>query len=84
MKILLTGASGFIGGHILTALVKSYGSESITALTSKEISGINCVAYKSVQDFDLKPNFNFRIGAVARHALLERTTANSLAAVLEV
>ena len=36
------------------------------------------------QDFDLKPNFNFRIGAVARHALLERTAANSLATVLEV
>ena len=53
MKILLTGASGFIGGHILTALVKSYGRESITALTSKEISGINCVTYKSVQNFDL-------------------------------
>jgi len=59
MKILLTGASGFIGGHILTALVKSYGRESITALTSKEIPDINCITYKSVQDFDLnKTNFD--------------------------
>jgi UDP-glucose 4-epimerase len=59
MKILLTGASGFIGGYILTVLVKSYGRESITALTSKEISDINCITYKSVQDFDLnKTNFD--------------------------
>jgi UDP-glucose 4-epimerase len=59
MKILLTGASGFIGGHILTALVKSCGRESITALTSKEIPDINCITYKSVQDFDLnKTNFD--------------------------
>lgn len=37
-----------------------------------------------VQDFDLDRDFNLRIGAVARQALLERTAASSLAAVLEV
>ena len=32
--ILVTGASGFIGKHLLAALVKQYGSHNIIALTS--------------------------------------------------
>ncbi len=32
--ILVTGASGFIGKHLLAALVKQYGSQNIVALTS--------------------------------------------------
>lgn len=35
--ILLTGASGFIGKHLLTALQKEYGYENVVALTSKPI-----------------------------------------------
>ena len=38
MKILLTGASGFIGGQLLTALIEKYGSNAVIALTSKFIS----------------------------------------------
>jgi len=33
--ILLTGASGFIGSHLLEALVAKYGSDQIVALTSQ-------------------------------------------------
>lgn len=33
--ILLTGASGFIGGHLLNFLIDVYGSEHIVVLTSK-------------------------------------------------
>ncbi|KZX36421.1 NAD-dependent epimerase/dehydratase family protein [Wohlfahrtiimonas chitiniclastica] len=51
MKVLLTGASGFIGGHILNALVNKYGKDSIVVLTSKKISSIHCIVYDSFNDF---------------------------------
>jgi nucleoside-diphosphate-sugar epimerase len=35
--ILLTGASGFIGKHLLAALIRDYGSNNVLALTSKPI-----------------------------------------------
>lgn len=35
MKILLTGASGFIGSHLLTALAARYGADNILVVTSK-------------------------------------------------
>lgn len=53
MKILLTGASGFIGGKLLAALIKKYGSNAVVALTSKKITGVNCLIYKSFSDFGL-------------------------------
>ena len=56
MKILLTGASGFIGGHILTALIERFGYASVVALTSNEISGVNCLIYDSIQSFNLDKN----------------------------
>lgn len=54
MKILLTGASGFIGGHVLTRLVEVFGQESIVVLTSKEIPNVNCVVYNSHKEFGLQ------------------------------
>lgn len=36
--ILLTGATGFIGGHLLDELIKVYGKENVIALTSKPIT----------------------------------------------
>ena len=54
MKILLTGPSGFIGSHILNKLVERYGEESVVALTSKEISNLNCIVYKDTSNFRLK------------------------------
>lgn len=53
MKILLTGASGFIGGKLLAALIEKYGSNAVIALTSKKITGVNCLVYKSFSDFGL-------------------------------
>lgn len=54
MKILLTGASGFIGGQLLTALIEKYGSDAVVALTSKEITDVNCIVYKSFNNFGLE------------------------------
>lgn len=45
--ILLTGASGFIGSHILKALVAKYGIDHIIALTSSPIEGINCILHQN-------------------------------------
>lgn len=56
MKVLLTGASGFIGRHILTALIERYGKSAVLALTSKQINDINCVAYGSFSNFGLNKN----------------------------
>lgn len=46
MKILLTGASGFIGGHLLTQLTNNLGYDSVIALTTKEIPNTNCILYE--------------------------------------
>jgi UDP-glucose 4-epimerase len=56
MKILLTGVSGFIGGHLLSSLVETFGQESVVALTSKKLSYVDCVVYKSVDHFGLDKN----------------------------
>jgi nucleoside-diphosphate-sugar epimerase len=48
--ILLTGASGFIGKHLLKALINKYGKDKIVALTSKPI--IDC-------DYLLHNNYSF-------------------------
>lgn len=56
MKILLTGASGFIGSHVLVGLMEAFGSESVVALASKKIPNVNCVVYKSTKEFGLHPN----------------------------
>jgi nucleoside-diphosphate-sugar epimerase len=58
--ILLTGASGFIGKHLLFALVEKYGKENIVALTSKPI--VECAYllhnhYKFDGDFFVKNGF---------------------------
>lgn len=45
--ILLTGASGFIGKHILSELINKYGNKKIVALTSLEIPGIKCLLHNN-------------------------------------
>lgn len=57
MKVLLTGASGFIGSHILIGLIKAFGKESVVILTSKEIPDVNCIIYKSHTDFGLSKDY---------------------------
>ena len=49
MKILLTGASGFVGAHLLKRLILNYGADNVLALTRRELPGAQCVI---VPDYD--------------------------------
>ncbi len=53
MKILLTGASGFVGSHLLSSLIRKFGNDSIVALTSKKIANVECLIYNSIDNFSL-------------------------------
>lgn len=67
MKVLLTGATGFIGGPLLTALLETYGPESVVAISSKKIAGVQCAIYKSHRDLDLE-GYDFTDAEVLIHA----------------
>lgn len=56
MKVLLTGASGFIGTHLLKHLVERLGPESVVILTSNRVSGVTSIVYDTVRDFGLHKN----------------------------
>lgn len=58
--ILLTGATGFIGGHLMDALIDAYGSDNIVALTSKPITKCQFLihnGYGFEDDFFIKSGF---------------------------
>ena len=43
--ILLTGASGFVGKHMLKELISKYGTQNVVAYTSKPIPGVQCILH---------------------------------------
>lgn len=45
MRILLTGATGFLGGHLLPRLVGRYGALSVVALASRPVEGVRTVPW---------------------------------------
>jgi UDP-glucose 4-epimerase len=47
--ILLTGASGFIGKHLLSSLVEKYGKDHVLAFTSVPIEGYNYLLHQGYQ-----------------------------------
>jgi UDP-glucose 4-epimerase len=49
--ILITGATGFIGSHILEKLISRYGADQVIALTSKKINNVNYLLHNNY-DFD--------------------------------
>lgn len=58
--ILITGASGFIGKHLLKFLTGKYGRENIVALTSQQIENVQCVLhsnYRFEDDIFIKHGF---------------------------
>lgn len=58
--ILVTGASGFIGKHLLKFLTAKYGRENIVALTSQPIENVQCVLhnnYRFEDDIFIKHGF---------------------------
>lgn len=57
--ILLTGATGFIGSHLLSALKKKYGADNIVVLTSRKINDCNFLLHK---DYRLHENFFLNTG----------------------
>ena len=50
--ILLTGATGFIGQHLLKDLCLKYGAEKIVLISSKHIPGIKTILRKGCQIVD--------------------------------
>lgn len=53
MNILITGTSGFIGGHLLKAACTAYGSEQVTAFSSRATAECYSIVYGGSPDFAL-------------------------------
>ena len=45
--ILLTGATGFIGSHLLKNLISEYGAENVIAYTRTQIEGVICAYHNN-------------------------------------
>ncbi|MDR0276672.1 MAG: NAD(P)-dependent oxidoreductase [Paucimonas sp.] len=43
MKILLTGASGFVGAHLLKQLLLKFADDQVVALGSQQLPGVSCI-----------------------------------------
>lgn len=58
--LLLTGASGFIGKHLLSLLIEKYGKDNIVCLTSQPITECSYLLHNNYQfesDFFIKNGF---------------------------
>lgn len=47
MKVLITGASGFIGQRLVAAAVAAWGAEQVLALSSQPVAGCPSIVYRS-------------------------------------
>ena len=65
--ILLTGASGFIGKHLLNELIEGYGKENILAFTSTPTSAAHYLlhnGYSFEADYFIKSGYGTRIHTI--------------------
>ncbi len=46
MKLLITGASGFIGSHLVSGARNAYGTENIIAFSSLQVHGCQTIIYR--------------------------------------
>ena len=78
--ILLTGASGFIGTHLLTALINKYGTNNIVALTSKPIDNVHSIIHNNYSfnaDIFIKNNFEYIETIVHAGAFIPKNSIES-------
>ena len=65
--ILLTGASGFIGKHLLAELIQEYGEDSILALTSTPVEEAHYLlhnGYNFEADYFIKSGYGTQIDTI--------------------
>ena len=65
--ILLTGASGFIGKHLLAELIQEYGKDSILALTSTTVEEAHYLlhnGYNFEADYFIKSGYGTQIDTI--------------------
>ena len=65
--ILLTGASGFIGKHLLATLTQEYGKDSILALTSTPVEEAHFLLHNNYNfeaDFFIKSGYGIQINTI--------------------
>lgn len=78
--ILVTGASGFIGKQLISALTKVYGSQNVVALTSKPIPDCNFLLhndYTFEKDFFLKSAYSSINTIVHSGAYIPKSSSNA-------
>jgi UDP-glucose 4-epimerase len=68
MKILLTGASGFVGAKLLVALTEQYGAENISILSSKKNPNYMTVLYNGEYKIGLENKSQLELVDVLIHA----------------
>lgn len=78
--ILLTGASGFIGGHLLNALLAKYGRDKVVALTSKHLNGCNYLLHNNYSfhsDFFINEGYSEIETIIHAGAFIPKSVAES-------
>ena len=63
MRLLFTGASGFIGGHLVNGAVARHGPENVIALSSRENESCETIVYRR-EDFSVSSTDHARLEGI--------------------